>query len=317
MSLVRKETLHWRGEGQGAFLTQKFTSPNTLVKEGIAWILTVEPPLGSPTASSIRGRAHSYDLHEQLTLHHDSRFLAALIFSLFSFVPARELEIDEDKVIWDYAVAAISLAVKMHRDSHAPLKPIFGNHFLALACHEMSIEDLEWAQRDLLLYFSYNLCMPTPQEFLDELPLALPTLRHALESEHEWEDVLSETWKQLIAAVRWPSMLRFPVSLLTATALIEAIKRVIRRRLSLTKSNASVESLKSTSDCPMKHAAPGMASRGSFLERESLDVELGVLRATSAVSDDIREVLGLSTEKIDDCEKWLELSFIKLSKIMG
>jgi len=58
----------------------------------------------------------------------------------------------------------------------------------------------------------------------------------------------------------------------------------------------------------MKHAAPGMASRGSFLERESLDVELGVLRATSAVSDDIREVLGLSTEKIDDCEKWLELA---------
>jgi hypothetical protein len=31
----------------------------------------------------------------------------------------------------------------MHRDSHAPLKPIFGNHFLALACHEMSFEDLE------------------------------------------------------------------------------------------------------------------------------------------------------------------------------
>jgi hypothetical protein len=87
--------------------------------------------LGSPTASSIRGRAHSYDLHEQLTVHHDSRFLAALIFSLFSFVPARgdsesplkldksetrhfqELEVDEDKVIWDYAVAAIALAVKV------------------------------------------------------------------------------------------------------------------------------------------------------------------------------------------------------------
>jgi hypothetical protein len=87
--------------------------------------------LGSPTASSIRGRAHSYDLHEQLTVHHDSRFLAALIFSLFFFVPARgdsktpqkldqsetrhfqELEVDEDKVIWDYAVAAIALAVKV------------------------------------------------------------------------------------------------------------------------------------------------------------------------------------------------------------
>jgi len=87
--------------------------------------------MGSPTASSIRGRAHSYDLHEQLTVHHDSRFLAALMFSLFSFAPARgasetplkldqsetrhfqELEVDEDKVIWDYAVAAIALAVKV------------------------------------------------------------------------------------------------------------------------------------------------------------------------------------------------------------
>ena len=87
--------------------------------------------MGSPTALSIRGRAHSYDLHEQLTVHHDSRFLAALIFSLFYFVPARgdskaslkldqsdmrhfqELEADEDKVIWDCAVAAIALAVKV------------------------------------------------------------------------------------------------------------------------------------------------------------------------------------------------------------
>lgn len=332
MSLLRKETLHWRGEEQGAFLTQKFTSPNTLVKESIAWILTVEPPLGSPTASSIRGRAHSYDLHEQLTVHHNTRFLAALIFSLFLFFPARgdsetllkpgqsetglfrEPEVDEDKAIWDYAVAAIALAVKMHRDSHAPLKPIFGNHFLALACHEMSFEDLEWAQRHLLLYFSYNLCIPTPQAFIEELPLALPTLRDTLESEHEREDVLSETWKQLIAAARWPSMLRFPVSLLTATALIEAIKRVTRRRLSFKKLNGPAESLKSTSDCPMKHATLGMAPRDSILERESSDIELDVQHTTSAVSEDIRKVLGLSTEKIDECEKWLELVRSALEK---
>ena len=88
-----------------------------------------------------------------------------------------------------------------------------------------------------------------------------------------------------------PNMLRFPVSLLTATALIEAIKRVIRRRSSLTKMNAPVESLESTSDCLMKHAAPGTAPRGSILEQESSDV----LRATSVVSEDIREALGLST----------------------
>jgi hypothetical protein len=90
----------------------------------------VEPPLGSPTASSIRGRAHSHDLHEQLTVHHDSRFLAALIFSLFFFGQARHSEVSkevhqsdtrnyeamkggENKVIWDYAIAAIALSVKV------------------------------------------------------------------------------------------------------------------------------------------------------------------------------------------------------------
>ena len=42
--------------------------------------------------------------------------------------------------------------------------------------------------------------MPTPQEFLDELSVALPTLPYALGSEHVWKDVLGETWMQLIAA---------------------------------------------------------------------------------------------------------------------
>ena len=89
-------------------------------------------------------------------------------------------------------------------------------------------------------------------------------------------------------------MLRFPVSLLTATALIEAIKRVLSRRLFLAKSNTPVESLESTSDCPVVHVS-GMASRGNILERESSDVELGVLHAAETVSEDILKVLGLST----------------------
>jgi hypothetical protein len=108
----------------------------------------------------------------------------------------------------------------MHRDIYPPLKPIFGHHFLALAHHEMRLEDLEvskqekdltgkvslsphilqLAQRRLLRHFSYNLGIPTPQEFLDELPIALPTLRLTLGSERAWQDVLEETWKQLISA---------------------------------------------------------------------------------------------------------------------
>ncbi|KAH9956584.1 hypothetical protein BJV74DRAFT_790304, partial [Russula compacta] len=140
---------------------------------------------------------------------------------------------------WDYAVAAIALAVKMHRDSSSPLRPIFGHHFLALACHEMCFKELELAQRKLLEYLSYNLCMPTPQAFLDELSVALPTLRDALGLGRVWEDVLNETWKQLIAAAHWPSMLYFSVSLLTATALIDAITRVASCRMSLMKLRTS------------------------------------------------------------------------------
>jgi hypothetical protein len=89
--------------------------------------------------------------------------------------------------------------------------------------------------------------MPTPQAFLDEFSLALPMLRHALEAEHMWEDVLRDTWEQLLAAAHClfhlchpgrqrliiylaPDMLRFPVSSLTATALIEGITRVVEQR---------------------------------------------------------------------------------------
>ncbi len=91
-----------------------------------------------------------------------------------------------------------------------------------------------------------------------------------------------------------PSMLCFPVSLLTATALIESIKQVIRRRLSFAMLNAPAESPKSTSDCPMRHAAPGGALQ-SNVEHESSEVESEILRKTSAVFKDIREVLDLST----------------------
>jgi hypothetical protein len=91
-----------------------------------------------------------------------------------------------------------------------------------------------------------------------------------------------------------PSMLCFPVSLLTATALVESIKRVIRRRLSFVKLNAPAESPKSTSDCPMRDAAPGGALQ-SIVEHESSEVESEILCKTSAVFMDIRKVLGFST----------------------
>jgi hypothetical protein len=146
MSLLRREADFYPSEGLDASIDPDITFHDTHVSEVITWILKVhvlitvvfayitetflaqvEPPFGSPTATSIRGRVHSHDLHEQLTVHHDSRFLAALIFSSFSFVHARdsnvsgevdqsgtrEYESPKDMIGWDYAIAAIALAVKV------------------------------------------------------------------------------------------------------------------------------------------------------------------------------------------------------------
>ena len=92
----------------------------------------VEPPQGSAIATSAEQRAYSQDLHEQLTTHHDTRFLAALIFISFFFSVSPRLgeeglkvanppdldqcEVPDDSrkmIVWDYAVAGIALAVKV------------------------------------------------------------------------------------------------------------------------------------------------------------------------------------------------------------
>lgn len=216
----------------------------------------------------------------------------------------------------------------MHRDSHAPLKPIFGNHFLALACHEMSFEDLEvcklgrgFTHLSLTSFsgpsatyfytsritsacqlpkFSLTNC---PSRFLHYgIRLNLSMSGKTCSAKHGSSSSLPRAVRPIPLGITrlsrsdlvGLSMLHFPVSLLTATALIEAVKRVIRRRLPLTTLNAP----KSTSDCPVKHAAPDMAPGGSILEHESSEVDPGVLHTMNAVSEDIRAVLGLSTVTI-------------------
>jgi hypothetical protein len=106
-------------------------------------------------------------------------------------------------------------------------------------------------------------------------------------------------------------MLRFPVALLTATALIEAITRVVYRHLSLMKMRSRY--------------ATGMSANTEalFLEEKRADEESRiVLHAMSGLFDDIRTVLGLSAvrhsnlamsylsvdvcqDKIGECEEWL------------
>jgi hypothetical protein len=78
-------------------------------------------------------------------------------------------------------------------------------------------------------------------------------------------------------------MLRIPVALLTATALIEAITRVVCRHLSLMKLRTRAA----------KYAMSDN-TQALFLEEKPTSEESRMLHATSGLFEDIRMVLGLS-----------------------
>ena len=78
------------------------------------------------------------------------------------------------------------------------------------------------------------------------------------------------------------------MSLLTATALIEAITRVVY-------SSADCSSCTCDFDCPVGHSASHEAlPEAPFLEDKPANTELSILRITSGVLKDIHTVLGLS-----------------------
>jgi len=101
-------------------------------------------------------------------------------------------------------------------------------------------------------------------------------------------------------------MLRFPVSLLTATAISYAIKRVIHRRLSLLKVRNTTECPACACDCHMELASPGGFPQNTVPEHELTDTELEMLGSMNAVLEDIREVLGFSV--VRSALAWLSLT---------
>jgi hypothetical protein len=93
-------------------------------------------------------------------------------------------------------------------------------------------------------------------------------------------------------------MFRFPVSLLTATAISHAIKGVIHRRFSLLKVRDTTECPTCACDCHMEFASPGGFPQNTVPEHELTDTELAMLASMNALLEDIREVLGLSAVRI-------------------
>ena len=85
-------------------------------------------------------------------------------------------------------------------------------------------------------------------------------------------------------------MLRFPVALLTATALIEAITGVVCGHLSLMKLRTRAGCLEYAFHT--RHVSD--SAEALFLEEKPTDEESHILRATSGLLVAIRTVLGLS-----------------------
>ncbi|KAJ6606177.1 hypothetical protein DFH09DRAFT_1386790, partial [Mycena vulgaris] len=189
------------------------------------------------------------DLLDQLLTSPETRFHAAYMFTRYFFIvmgdskerkkieamqealAAANKQLPWDQsippdgwmlVAWDCCLACLAISVKFHRDVLQPLNPVFSWEFEALAPHQLTYEDLETAQRDILSTFSFNLGA-SPQPIFDELYLALASLRQLLNFRGGWKHAQKEAWELLFDAVTQPDILKFPISLLAVAALVEAL----------------------------------------------------------------------------------------------
>ncbi|KAG8931111.1 hypothetical protein FRC03_002829 [Tulasnella sp. 419] len=81
-------------------------------------------------------------------------------------------------------------------------------------------------QKELLRTFGYQVYDPTPQAFLSEFGLALPSVEELMRSANgtdSWLMVKSSMWDILSEAIHEPDFIRFPTSLLTCASFINAL----------------------------------------------------------------------------------------------
>ncbi|KAF8151493.1 hypothetical protein B0H34DRAFT_130897 [Crassisporium funariophilum] len=134
----------------------------------------------------------------------------------------RRMDIEGSHLVaWDVAVGCLALSVKVslrqfliiffmsldcdsigqfHRDFLHPLLPVYAYEFILLASHRIDHEALEASQRDILCVFDYSLGV-TPQPVMDELWLALGSLRDLLHFEGGWQKAMEDAWWGLFDAV--------------------------------------------------------------------------------------------------------------------
>ncbi|KAG1729443.1 hypothetical protein EDB19DRAFT_2027731 [Suillus lakei] len=198
----------------------------------------------------------------------------------------------QEAVTWDTALGSLALCVKFHRDFLGPLSPVYVYEFLDLARHSASYEDLEVSQRDILSACGFSLGCITPQALMDELWLALPTLRKAIEPLKDgWKSVQVEIWDRLFDALTEPDVLQFPVSLLTASALLDGLVIAIARYY---KAEADMEAWRFQRNSGCRCLAPSACTPENTAK--PVPWQVYVSKAMDAVKDvvlDVTDVLQI------------------------
>ncbi|KAJ6630280.1 hypothetical protein B0H10DRAFT_2207962 [Mycena sp. CBHHK59/15] len=306
----------------------------SLRNQAVEWILEVLPKKSmydsvsscySSRSSSFASSAGSVyeaerpDLLDQLLTSPETRFHAAYMFTRYFYRVIGDHEqrgvnglqkqeghpVDGwDLVVWDIVIACLALSVKVHRDVLEPLSPVFSWEFEGIAPHKLSYENLEafarfTAQRDVLSAFSY--CLGgTPQPILDELWIALPSLQQLLDFKGGWNHTQKEAWWRLFEVVAEPDVLGFSISLLTATALVEAVIAALVAKYEYDTSSHSQVVRRRPSGC---RQVPSK-SHQKFTKRAEREIE-GVIQ-------DIQALLG-----IPDVSSLCSLGFPKLTLFLG
>ncbi|KAI1792395.1 hypothetical protein LXA43DRAFT_339367 [Ganoderma leucocontextum] len=246
------------------------------------WFLEVAPPEDDHTTSYTPG-----DLFDLLSTSTETRFHAGHLFMryfhLVSCVDEDEEQEALEAVTWDLAVACLALSVKFHRDVLFPLDVIYAQEFLELAPHAMEFADLENAQRDVLEALSYRIGSATPGAFMEELSEALPTLRKLVGFDGGWDGVQKKAWDVLCDALQQQDLLRFPLSVLTATAIMEGVLDVLVKR----------------------YRSTGTDGRGKPCKRDSGSLRKAAVKCSRGARLDVQEVLQISDEELFACQKWL------------
>ncbi|KAF8838225.1 hypothetical protein BDN67DRAFT_1070877 [Paxillus ammoniavirescens] len=209
-----------------------------------------------------------------------------------------------ETVIWDLVIGCLALSVKLHRDCLAPLCFIFADEFLELASHAMYYEDLERSQRDILHALQFTLGSCTPQDVLDELWNALPTLRKAIAPIPDgWTAIQRKVWEKLFEAVLEPDMLQYPISLLTAAVLVDTLV------FSLARQYKSEAESKSSSSCKCRFSpSPQIPERIPPNDIRPTSWQIYIHEATEVVENvvlDVKDVLHISDLELEECQMWL------------